>query len=92
MTIRRRVLTLALLLAFSLNLFAGPLHAQSDAPGGLATYGVTCDAGQCKLTVNTSIIKTEVPVPATAPIRFDLPVGDTGFLSGAGLEISDKIA
>ena len=45
MTIRRRAVTLALLLAVSLNLFAGPLHAQSDAPGGLATYGVRCAAG-----------------------------------------------
>ena len=91
MTTRRRVLSLALLLALCLNLFAGPLHAQSDAPGGLATYGVSCDAGQCKLTVNTSIIKTEVPIPASAPIRFDLPTGDLGALSGAGLEISDKL-
>lgn len=91
MNIHRRVLTLALLLALSLNLLPGPLHAQSDAPGGLATYGVRCDAGQCKLTVNTSIIKTEVPIPANAPLRFDLPAGDLGILSNAGLEIGDKL-
>lgn len=91
MNIRRRVLTLAIVLSIGLNLLAVPLHAQSDAPGGLATYGVRCDAGQCTLTVNTSIFKTDVPIPAASPIRFDLPGGDAGLLSGAGLEISDKL-
>jgi len=91
MKIRRCALTLAILLAISLNFVAAPLRAQSDAPGGLATYGVRCEAGQCLLTVNTSIIKTDVPIPAGSPIRFDLPGNEAGFLSGAGLEISDKL-
>jgi len=91
MNIRRCASTLAILLALSLNFVAAPLRAQSDAPGGLATYGVRCAAGQCMLTVNTSLIKTEVPLPADAPIRFDLPSGEAGLLSGAGLEISDQL-
>jgi len=95
MQIRRLVLILALLLGVCLNLFTLPAHAQTEpadaAAPRLANYGVRCEDGRCMLTVDTSVLEAEVPVPVSAPIRFDLPTGNLGFLSGAGIEISDKL-
>lgn len=95
MQIRRFVLTLAILLSLCLNLFALPASAQdtpaTDAAPRLANYGVRCQDGQCKLIVDTSLIQAEVPVPARAPIRFELPTGNLGFLDGAAIEIADQL-
>ncbi len=92
MQTRRFVLSLTFILSVCLNLFALPAHAQeaADAPA-LANYGVRCQDGRCMLTVDAAGIEAEVPVPAGAPIRFDLPTGNLGFLSGAAIEISDQL-
>lgn len=91
----RSVLTVVLLCSLCLSLMAAPASAQNaDAAGQapqLATYGVRCQDGQCKLTIDTSLIEAEVPVPAREPIRFELPSGNLGFLSGAAVEISDQL-
>lgn len=95
MQIRRLLITLAVLAGLCLNLFALPAQAQSEPANAertdLANYGVRCEDGRCMLTVNAGALKTEVPVPAGAPIRFDLPTGNLGFLSGAAIEISDQL-
>lgn len=94
MRIRRLVLTLAVLLGIFLNLAAAPAQAQTEpaaADAALANYGVRCQDGQCTLTVDAGGIKAEVPVPNKTPLAFDLPAGNLGFLSGAGIEISDRL-
>ena len=95
MQIRRFVLTLAVLFSVAVNLFALPASAQ-DAPAAaetprLANYGVRCQDGECKLIIDTSLIEAEVPVPAREPLRFELPTGNLGFLSGAAVEIADQL-
>lgn len=91
----RSLLTFALVWSVCLSLFAVPASAQDAAAAGqsprLAGYGVRCQDGQCKLTIDTSLIEAEVPVPAREPIRFELPTGNLGFLDGAAVEISDQL-
>lgn len=95
MQIRRFVLIVVLLFSVCLNLLALPASAQDAAataqPPRLANYGVRCQDGQCKLIIDTSLIEAEVPVPAREPIRFELPTGNLGFLSGAAVEIADQL-
>lgn len=95
MQIRRYVLTLVLLFSVLLNLVALPASAQDAGatvqPPRLANYGVRCQDGQCKLVIDTSLIEAEVPVPAREPLRFELPTGNLGFLSGAAVEIADQL-
>ncbi|MBK8798643.1 MAG: hypothetical protein IPM07_20970 [Anaerolineales bacterium] len=95
MQTRRLLLTLAVLVGLCLNLFALPAQAQTEpadaARPDLANYGVRCEAGRCMLTVDAGALEAEVPVPAGAPLRFDLPTGNLGFLSGAAIEISDQL-
>jgi hypothetical protein len=92
---RHRVLTLALLFSFALNLIPVGVMAQSAATDAkrpaLSVYGVRCRDQQCMLIVNAAGLQTEVAVPARNPLRFDLPAGNLGFLSGAGVEISDQL-
>lgn len=91
----RLVLTFAFVWSVCLSLSAVPASAQDATAAGqpprLASYGVRCQDGQCKLTIDTSLIEAEVPVPAREPIRFELPTGNLGFLDGAAVEISDQL-
>jgi len=92
---RHRVLTLVLLFSLTLNLI--PLGAMAQSAGTdtqrppLSVYGVRCEDQQCLLTVNAAGLQAEVAVPATNPLRFDLPAAGPGFLAGAGVEISDQL-
>lgn len=95
MRIRRLVLTLLVLTSLALNLLPVAAFAQADSTAGarpaLSVYGVRCEGGECKLTVDAEGLQAEVAVPARNPLRFDLPAGNFGFLSGAGIEISDQL-
>lgn len=95
MRIRRLVLTLLVLTSFALNLLPVAAFAQSDSTPSdrppLSVYGVRCEEGQCLLSVDAAGLQAEVAVPARNPLRFDLPAGNLGFLSGAGVEISDQL-
>ncbi|MFO7634011.1 MAG: hypothetical protein R6W76_15805, partial [Caldilinea sp.] len=95
MRIRRLALTILVLASLALNLLPASAFAQSDSTAGdrppLSVYGVRCEEGQCLLTVDAAGMQAEVAVPAKNPLRFDLPAGDLGFLSGAGVEISDQL-
>lgn len=88
----RFVLVLAILFSFVANLLPSAALAQ-DAAGApaLANYGVRCQDGRCMITVDAAGIEAEVPVPAGVPLRFDLPAGNLGFLSGAAIEVSDQL-
>lgn len=92
---RHRVLTLVLLFSLLLNLIPVGVMAQSAATDAgrpaLSVYGVRCEDQQCMLTVNAAGLQAEVAVPARNPLRFELPAGNLGFLSGAGVEISDQL-
>lgn len=95
MQFRRVLFLLALLCGLSLSLFVTPAYAQETPPEAtpptLANYGVRCQDGECKLTVDAAGMQAEVPIPANTPLRFDLPTGDSGLLAGAALEISDRL-
>ena len=93
MPFRYRVLTLVLLFSLALNLVPLGALAQSADAGApaLSVYGVRCADQQCMLTVNAAGMQAEVAVPAKNPLKFELPAGSLGFLSGAGVEISDQL-
>ncbi|MBK8051214.1 MAG: hypothetical protein IPK16_31410 [Anaerolineales bacterium] len=95
MQIRRYLLSLFLALGLGISLAPAPSFAQSD-PRGLdnpdfTSYGVRCSGGVCSLAVDLGPVEAEAPVDAAAPIKFDLPVGNLGFLSGGAVEISDQL-
>lgn len=95
MYFHHRVLTLALLFSLVFNFIPIGALAQSTSPDSdrpaLSIYGVRCEDRQCLLTVNAASLQAEVAVPATNPLRFDLPAGNLGFLSGASVEISNQL-
>jgi hypothetical protein len=90
---KRLVITFALLLSIGLNLVARPAQAQGRVvdDDNFTRYGVSCHDGECSLLVDLGPVDAEAPVPADAPITFDLPAGNLGFMSGAGIEISDQL-
>ena len=95
MRMQRLVLTLALLLGVCLSLVAVPAQAQTEPAGvdnpNYSSFGVRCADGHCTLSADLGDIEADVPVPAGAPLTFDLPMGNLGFLGGASIEISDTL-
>jgi hypothetical protein len=55
------------------------------------SFGVRCEDGQCSLSADLGAGNVDVAVPAEIPLKFDLPAGASGFLSGAAIEIADKL-
>lgn len=90
----RPLASLALLVSITLSLPAVPAHAQGPvvtAGPYKTSFGVRCEDGRCSLAADLGAGEVDVPVPAETPLKFDLPTGAPGFLSGAAIEIADKL-